>query len=121
METVKEKRRCPRISVVTLADVTLADRFFYDYTVTVGETGMYLETTQDLDPGTTIEIRFVMPKVDHVFQVEATVRWRNKNALLEKTESILKYQGVGIEFIRMSDESKSKLKGQLDNLSKTII
>lgn len=117
MEQITERRKSPRVALATLVDIQHGERFFYDYTVTCSEGGLFVETTQTLVVSDQVQIRFVLPKVDAVFEATAKVRWVNALGQNDKPNSMLKYQGVGVSFEKMSDEDRLELKNQLAKIS----
>lgn len=99
---VTERRTSPRISLVTLVDVTQGEKFFYDYSVTLCEGGMFVETKEGLASGETLRLRFTLPKIDHVFEAEARVAWINPKPGDPRT--VRKFRGAGLRLTAMDAE-----------------
>lgn len=101
---------------MTLVDIQIEERIFYDYTVSLGVGGMFLETSQPLNIGDTLQLRFVLPKSDHIFEAAAKVVWKNDTSREDIEGSLLSYQGVGLALENISDEDGEKIKTYVSSL-----
>lgn len=101
---IEERRKYPRHACVTLFDIAHKDRFFYDYSVNLGEGGLYLETKETMQPEDKVLLRFTLPGYDHVFESEARVQWVNPKPISTIPKKVTAYAGAGISFIQVPEK-----------------
>ena len=102
---MKEKRRFPRVLVRALVDYESPGTFLYDYSTDLSEGGLFIETQKPLSQGTTLTLRFTLPNVDRVFQIQGRVAWLNEGS---KPAGKLP-SGMGIEFMDMDAADRKTL------------
>ncbi len=107
----KEKRKYPRALVRALVDYESANTYLYDYSSTLGEGGIFIETEKPLSVGSTLTLRFTLPGIDRVFQIAGNVVWiREKGKSQDPDWPKALSSGMGIEFTDLDDADRKILR-----------
>ncbi len=100
-----EKRRHPRIKLITKVTHMAGDFFHYYYSRDLSIGGIFLETQEPFPIGTEVKLEFPLPEVAERLSVKgAVVR------IVERAEDAPgPYPGMGIEFVGLSEEAQAML------------
>ena len=103
-----EKRSFVRYPIPTLIDLELEDgSYHHEYTKNISETGLFIEASKMLSIGTMATLRFAVPNLDWVFEINAKVIWMVQVTHEEKLDG--KKDGMGFLFIDMSPEDRDHM------------
>lgn len=108
------QRRFRRRSVRLLVDYRDAAGVRCDYATTLGVGGLFIETEEPLEIGTSIKVRFRLPDSGRVHEIEARVAWHQRT---EPGEMTTQAPGMGIEFLDAT--AAEELARDLDRLRET--
>ncbi len=89
------QRRFRRRTVRLLVDFLAGCGVRCEYATTLGAGGMFVETEEPLAAGTRLKVRFRLPGLDEVHEVEARVVWRQE---ADAGPGGRRAPGMGIEF-----------------------
>lgn len=96
-----DKRRDYRVPIQLKVDVESPnDHYLFEYSSNLSENGIFIQTTEPLDPGTTVNIQFTLPD-DHTIRTRGEVIWVNFD---EEDES-----GMGIKFIGLTLADRNRI------------
>ena len=98
-----DRRREHREPVVLVVDYDGADDLVGDYTENLSTGGTFIHTERDLEAGTAVQLVLSFPGLVHPIPIDGVVRWA-RGAVPGGDEP-----GIGIEFVRMDDESRYRL------------
>jgi len=88
----EERRTFPRHFVRILVDFSSTDSFLYDYSNDLSEGGVFIQTTNPLEPGEQMNLRFTLPGTDRLFQLKGEVAWvhkkQNPNPAIDSEEAL---------------------------------
>lgn len=113
----EEMRKYPRVIIKVvvdyednelmrlLVDYPESEAYLFDYSTNFSEGGIFLKTKQDLQLGKIINFNFSLPDTAKVYHVKGKVVWKNTDKGPIKGLG----QGVGIEFIDMSIETRQEI------------
>lgn len=122
-----ERRQHPRQFVRIMVDYAASDTFLYDYSNDLSEGGIFIQTSQPLEKGSTIDLRFTLPGVEKVFALKGEVMWVNCLAPAAVTEGASALddlldgaqetapasempEGMGVRFVNISPEEQALLR-----------
>jgi len=99
-----EKRAAPRAEIRMRVDYELKskDTFLFEYTTNMSRDGIFLSTKNPLQPGTKIHMRFAIPEVKQVIEVEGKVSWINPYRPGGKNLN----PGMGVQFLNLKEKDK---------------
>lgn len=104
-----ERRRHPRVSLVTKVTHIVSDTFHYYYSRDLSLGGIFLETRKPFPPGTRLHLEFSLPHTMERIHAEGEV----KRVVEPDLESRDLVPGMGIAFVQLAEESASALKSFL--------
>jgi type IV pilus assembly protein PilZ len=81
--------------------------FLYEYTENFSEGGLFIGTSEPLDEGTEVELRFQPPGVEDVLEVVGKVMWVNPVRPGKDNPN----PGMGIQFEDLDDDTKALIAG----------
>jgi type IV pilus assembly protein PilZ len=115
----KEKRRTPRAPVSIRIDYSTVDHLFWDFASNINEGGLFVESNNPLDVGTTVQLKFFLPDLESPIETLGEVVWVGSNAFDSDQEggspdSI----GMGIQFKEIGEESKQAINLLIKELRK---
>ena len=137
-DSYQEKRQHPRKMVRILVDYSSTDSFLFDYSSDVSEGGVFIQTSDPLEMGEELDLKFTLPGTDHLYQLKGQVAWVNKrkekpidsesglhdlddllaNAeVSETTEEPFEDgmpEGMGIKFLNITPEEQEALREFLE-------
>lgn len=109
-----KERAHPRYPIPTLVDLQLEDGTYrHEFSVNISQGGMYLESDRPLPSATKAILRFVLPNLDWVFEIQAEVTWVVRVTDNEKLDG--KKDGFGVLFTSMDEKDTEKLTTYLKN------
>ena len=100
----------PRVMTRILVDYESKDTFLFDYSRDLSSGGVYIETDNPLSEGQTLNLRFSLPGVDKVFNVEGRVAWTNPPKARKKSVG----PGMGVEFVDLEGPDRELLQGYVN-------
>ena len=119
MNQGKEKRQNPRAPVSIRIDYSTVDQFLWNFASNINEGGLFLESSNPLDIGTVVQLKFYLPNLDSPIKATGEVVWLGKNESDSfGEESAPEKQGMGIQFKGLDDESKSAINRLVKELRK---
>lgn len=107
MSSRKQERRkaTPRVLARVMVDYTSAGTYLYGYSHDLSAGGIYIETERPLATGSRLALRFSLPDLERVFQVQGEVAWANEPPALPKGGR----PGMGVAFLDLSEEDQKQL------------
>jgi type IV pilus assembly protein PilZ len=99
-----DRRAAPRVLVDLEVDYGLEDNYLFAYITDISETGIFVKTTAPEQPGTHLNLRFVVGK--EPIEIEGEVIWVNPFRP-GAPDSI--NPGMGIRFVALDDELRDRL------------
>lgn len=100
-----EKRKHPRIKLITKVTHLSGEFFHYYYSRDLSVGGIFLETQEPFPAGTEVKLEFPLPEVTERLSVKGKVVRLVENA----TEGPGPYPGMGVEFVDMNEEAAAKI------------
>lgn len=113
----KEQREFFRYQVRALVDFELPHEYKNAFASNIGEKGMLVEMHKPLPLGTKTVIRFMLPTLNYVFEIRATVLWAIQRSSEEKLAGLK--DGMGIAFDSMEKDCREELDRYLKTLKET--
>jgi uncharacterized protein (TIGR02266 family) len=105
MSTFTEKRRHPRIKLITKVTHMAGKFFHYYYSRDLSLGGIFLETQEPFPIGTEVQLEFPLPEVAERLSVKGKVV-----RIVERAEDAPgPYPGMGVEFMGMTEEARGML------------
>jgi len=102
---IQERRKYPRIKLITKVAHIREDKFHYFYSRDLSAGGIFLETDHPYPVGTELELEFPLPEVSE--------RIRIKGKVVRVVETSEQYKGktpgMGIQFEEMDSETSALL------------
>jgi type IV pilus assembly protein PilZ len=112
---MKERRKKSRTPIVIQINYHAVDNFLRDFADDLSIGGMFIATTNPLEPGTKLILEFMLPGYNYPIRVKAEVIWsRTKLTKLTSTDQT---RGMGVKFIDLSDSAKDKINAIVKKLS----
>ena len=100
---MKKKDRDYRLPIEILVDYHQKESLTSMFCRNLNASGMFVETTNPLEVGTTVKMSFELPFNKVKVEVEAIVRWTSN------TRPETEVEGMGIEYIHVSTDLKNIL------------
>lgn len=97
------QRRFPRVEAAIEVQCDCGEESFTEETLNLSLGGLYIRTIRSIEVGTTIDVQFNLPGIDHRFKVSSRVTRVNT----EETSGAP--PGVSVEFIDVSEEDKQAM------------
>lgn len=88
-----EQRRFRRLTVRVLVDYWAGDSPRSEYATTLGAGGLFIETTELLDPGSQLKLRFHLPGGEELHELTGKVVWKRGHE-----PGTLYAPGMGVQF-----------------------
>lgn len=109
-----EKRAFERFPIPTLIDLELDNKtYHHEFSTNISETGIYIETDRLLPVGTKASMRFAVPHLDWVFEIQSIVMWIVQVTSDQKLDG--KKDGMGFSFLSMDATDKEKFHTYMKN------
>ncbi|HLU67428.1 MAG TPA: TIGR02266 family protein [Kofleriaceae bacterium] len=106
-----ERRRGTREQVVLVVDYDGADDLIGDYTENLSTGGTFIHTEREMEPGTEVQLVLSFPGLVRPIPIDGVVRWSRRAGPEGEP-------GVGIEFVRMDDESRRQLEAVIEAIAR---
>lgn len=94
-----------RVPVSVPVDFTLREATSTGFLLNISETGAFLHTKEDVLTGAHLRLKFMLPGIDHLFDVRAVVQW-STSEIAGKTL----FGGFGVMFTAITDKELALLK-----------
>ena len=101
----KNRRVAERVDVFWSVDCETEDTFLYAAITNISEMGIFVRTTEPLDVGTAVTLRFAPPHESEPFVLGGTVQW--VNALRPRQSN--PNPGMGIRFITLTLPDRERI------------
>jgi len=110
MKREKEKRRTPRAPVSIRIDYSTVEQFLWNFAGNINEGGLFLESSNPLDIGTVVQLKFHLPNLDLPIETTGEVVWVGKNREQAFGEEAgTEKEGMGIQFKDLDESSKAAI------------
>jgi type IV pilus assembly protein PilZ len=104
--SAKDNRRVfERIDVSWDVDCETEDTFLYASIRNISELGIFVRTTEPLDIGTRLKLKFSPPRQDEPFSLDGIVQWVNPVRALGFNRN----PGMGVSFVDITTEDRLRL------------
>lgn len=101
-----------RIPLIRKATLTRADGRGEDlFVIDLGLSGVFVERADELPPGETVDIRFLLPGNELPIRAGCRVAWWHPPGAPLVSKSLP--AGVGLEFVDMSDRDRERVRNHL--------
>jgi uncharacterized protein (TIGR02266 family) len=100
-----DERSAPRAPISIPVDFTLGDATNTAFLLNISTAGLFLHTTMNIIPGSSLMLKFSLPGSDRVFDLRGVVRWSTSPGAAKNFLG-----GAGVMFTSISDEEKEVLK-----------
>ena len=101
-----EKRKTPRIPLEMEVTYESGDAFISSFLFDINGGGVFIQTSEPLDPGSRLGICFHVPGMSDSFLVDATVVWTQDSGSSSRP-------GMGVRFEEMGPGDRQRLEGFL--------
>lgn len=102
---VPDRRGAERIEVTWSVDCETEDTFLYANITNISEVGIFVRTTEPLEVGTRLTLRFAPPGSHEPFVLAGRVQWVNPVRLLSDNKN----PGMGILFVSLTRDERERL------------
>ncbi|MDT8316752.1 MAG: response regulator [bacterium] len=96
-------REYTRVSIYTKALLRYDNKLIKGYIHDLSDGGIFVESRETLEAGTTLDIEFTVPGNDKLIKAQGEVRWGIDDPAKCSIDNI---PGMGIQFLKISTESK---------------
>lgn len=104
-----EKRHDVRIPIQLKVDVESPnEHYLFEYSSNLSENGIFIQTTDPLDPGTLVNIQFSLPD-QHLIRTRGEVMW----VAMDDEEEC----GMGVKFIGLQVDDRNRILMALKKLA----
>jgi type IV pilus assembly protein PilZ len=103
---MQDRRVDPRAPVELEVHYRSAQEFLSAYTVNVSGGGIYIKTKEPLPLNQVVHLRFTLPGIGRVFNLQGLVVWTNPHPSRSSFPS-----GMGIKFMNLDPEGKKLIAG----------
>lgn len=100
-----ERRESRRIAVTWAVDCETEATFLYASITNISEMGIFVRTTDPLDVGTRLTLRFAPPGAREPFVLAGVVQWVNPLRVLSENPN----PGMGVRFVELTREERERL------------
>lgn len=105
----QHRRRDPRVPIQLKVDVESPnEHYLFEYSSNLSQSGIFIETTEPLEPGTLVNIQFSLPE-QYLIRTQGEVIWVNDE---EDDEP-----GMGIKFRGLADRDREMILNALKKLA----
>ena len=104
-----ERRRSNRIELIVRVDYKTVDELFSEFARNINEGGLFVETDQPPEVGSSVALQFQIPGSDDPIQVMGRVVRLTEGGPGEEP-------GMGIEFENLDGQSRDLINGLVRNL-----
>ena len=100
-----ERRTVERVDVTWSVDCETEDTFLYAAITNISELGIFVRTSQPLEIGTRVTLRFAPPGARAPFVLAGVVQWVNPVKVLAENRN----PGMGIRFVDLKPLDRERL------------
>lgn len=105
----REQRKTPRVPIQLKVDVESPnEHYLFEYSSNLSQNGIFIQSTEPLDPGTKVNIQFSLPD-SYLIRTRGEVIWVNDE---EEEEP-----GMGIKFIGLDEKDREMILNSLKKLA----
>lgn len=97
-------REYTRVSLYTKATLRVNNRVIEGYIHDLSDGGVFVESKEPLEVGTTVDIEFTIPENDELLKAHGEVRWGIDDPAKCSIDDV---PGMGIQFLKIPTKSKS--------------
>jgi len=110
---VSERRSYERLEVEWSVDCETEQTFLYASITNISEMGIFVATTDPLEVGTRMTLRFAMPGEESPYILHGQVAWVNPIRMLSDNPN----PGMGIRFVDLSSENRERIIAQVRTIA----
>jgi type IV pilus assembly protein PilZ len=103
---MQDRRADPRAPVELEVHYRSAQEFLSAYTLNVSGGGVYIKTKEPLPLNQVVHLRFTLPGIARVFNLQGLVVWTNPHPSRSSFPS-----GMGVKFMNLDPEGKKLIAG----------
>ena len=100
-----ERRTAERVEVTWSVDCETEDTFLYASITNISELGIFVRTSEPLELGTRVTLRFAPPGLKPPFVLSGVVQWINPVKVLAENRN----PGMGIRFVDITLQDRERL------------
>ena len=100
-----DRRQAERIPVCWDVDCETEDTFLFASIKDISELGIFVYTTEPLEIGTQLTLRFDPPGTDEPFSLQGMVQWVNPLRVLARNRN----PGMGVTFVDITPDQREEL------------
>lgn len=100
-----ERRISERVDVTWSVDCETEDTFLYAAITNISALGIFVRTSQPLEIGTRVTLRFAPPRAPAPFVLTGVVQWVNPVKVLAENRN----PGMGIRFVDLTAQDRERL------------
>ena len=100
-----DRRTAERVDVTWSVDCETEDTFLYASIANISELGIFVRTTEPLEIGTSLTLRFAPPGLRAPFVLEGVVQWINPVKVLAENRN----PGMGVRFVNITPADRERL------------
>lgn len=115
VEKSKRARRADRLQHELLVAYRTVDGFITDWAVNISRGGIFINTRNPLAVGTTVRLIISLPDTAFPFDLSGRV-----TRVSEFDNAANQVPGMGIEFVDVDDEKRSRIERFVDRLRKEL-
>jgi len=110
---VSDRRTAERVDVTWSVDCETEETFLYASITNISELGIFVRTTEPLEIGTHVTLRFAPPGARAPFVLEGVVQWVNPVKALGENRN----PGMGIRFAELRPIDRERLVGTIRTIA----
>ena len=100
-----DRRSADRFAVAWSVDCEVDDTFLYASITNISALGIFVRTSEPLEVGTTMTLRFAPPDLQEPFILQGVVQWINPIKALSTNPN----PGMGIRFVDITLDDRERL------------
>jgi type IV pilus assembly protein PilZ len=112
-ERKSDQRGARRIPLNLKVDCEARGHFLFENATNISEHGIFIETTDPMNPGTMINLQFTVPDARSKIEVLGEVAWVNPNKNNEESPN----PGMGIRFVNLKEIDKDTILSLIKRLA----
>ncbi len=109
----RDRRGAERVDVTWSVDCEIEDTFLYASIANISELGIFVRTTEPLEVGTRLTLRFSPPNLPEPFVLAGVVQWVNPIRALAPSPN----PGMGISFVALTPEDRERIVGVIRTIA----
>ncbi|MHB1846040.1 MAG: TIGR02266 family protein [Deltaproteobacteria bacterium] len=111
----RKERKAQRLHHEILVAYRTVDGFITDWAVNISKGGLFVNTRSPLPVGSRVRLIVSLPDAAFPFDLQGKVSWVNE---FDNASNLV--PGMGIEFVDIDDEKKTRIAGFVEKLEKEL-